>query len=143
MDPTKDTSERIIAIDYGEKRIGIAVSDPLKMFPIPLATISNDKFFEKNFKDILNNYNVIKIIIGYPLKEDGSESNLSKTVEKFKDRISMKYKIETELVDERYSSALAWEQILESVPSKKKRRDKSLVDMNAAAIILEDYLKER
>lgn len=142
MDPLKDTSERIMAIDYGEKRIGIAVSDPLKMFPIPLTTISNDKHFWENFSELLNKYNVIKLIIGYPLREDGSESKLSKTIEKFKDQISKKYKIETELVDERYSSAMAWEQILESVPSKKKRRDKSLIDKNAAAVILSDYLNK-
>ena len=142
MNLIQDKTERIIAIDYGEKRTGIAISDPLKLFPIPLVTFNNDKNFFKNFSELLKKYNVIKIIIGYPLREDGTEIPLTKKIKNFKERITKEFNIETEFVDERYSSSIAWEQILASVPSKKKRRDKTLVDRNAAAVILAEYLNK-
>ncbi len=141
MDLLKDNSERILAIDFGEKRIGIAISDPLKMFAIPLTTINNDKNFWYKFTELYDEYNVVKIILGYPLEEDGSKSFVTKKVDNFNKELKKKFPVEVELVDERYSSAIAWEQIVESVPSKKKRRDKSLIDRNAAAVILNDYLK--
>jgi putative pre-16S rRNA nuclease len=141
MDLLKDNSERVLAIDYGEKRIGIAITDPLKMFSIPLATYKNDSKFWSEFEILLNKFNIVLVVIGYPLKEDGSKSKITLLVEKFVKEFKNKFKIDVELVDERYSSAIAWEHIIEAVPSKKKRRNKSLIDMNAAAVILDDYLK--
>ncbi|PID59827.1 MAG: Holliday junction resolvase RuvX [Ignavibacteriae bacterium] len=141
MNYIKDESERILGIDYGKKRIGIAISDPLKMFAIPKVTIKNDLNFENNLRKIFEEFNIVKIIIGYPLKENGEKYPLTEEVEKFAERIKKIFKTEIELVDERYSSAIAWEQIIKGVPSKKKRQDKSLIDMNAAAVILDDYLK--
>ena len=141
MDIVKDRSERILGIDFGEKRIGIAISDPLRIFPIPITTIDNDHNLWKRIKEIFSEYNVVKVVIGYPLKEDGSKSKISLDVEKFAEQVRKKFNKITELVDERYSSAIAMEHILESVPKKKKRQNKSLVDMNAAAVILGDYLK--
>jgi putative pre-16S rRNA nuclease len=141
MDLLKDTSERVLAIDYGEKRIGIAITDPLQMFSIPLTTFKNDSNFWSEFEKLLNKYNIVLIVLGYPLKEDGSKSKITLIVEKFVKELKNKFKIDVELVDERYSSTIAWEHIIEAVPSKKKRRNKSLIDMNAAAVILDDYLK--
>ncbi|MCB0751408.1 MAG: Holliday junction resolvase RuvX, partial [Ignavibacteriae bacterium] len=65
---------------------------------------------------------------------------LTDKVEEFKTKLEKQFKIEVIYVDERYSSSIAWEQIKVSVKSKKKRRDKSLIDKNAAAVILEDFL---
>ena len=140
MDLLTDNSERILAIDYGEKRIGIAISDPLKIFAIPLTTISNDKNFWNNFLKIFEKYNITEIILGYPLKEDGTKSSITLKVEEFENKLKNKIKLPIKLVDERYSSSIAAEQIIESVKSKKKRRDKSLIDKNAAAVILSDFL---
>ncbi len=134
--------ERILAIDYGTKRIGLAVTDPLKMFAIPFDTIPNDKHTLDKLKQIISEKNVVKIILGNPVKENGEDSTISKDVRKFKSELEKKIDLAIELVDERYSSDIASKRILESVPSKKKRRNKSLVDKNAAAVILEDYLKE-
>lgn len=134
--------ERILAIDYGTKRIGLAVTDPLKMFAIPFDTIPNDKHTLDKLKQIISEKNVVKIILGNPVKENGEDSTISKDVRKFKSELEKKIDLAIELVDERYSSDIAAKRILESVPSKKKRRNKSLVDKNAAAVILEDYLKE-
>jgi putative Holliday junction resolvase len=80
------------------------------------------------------------LIIGYPLKENGDESVTSREVLKFKEELEKKSQLPMVLIDERYSSEIARQRIITSVPSKKKRRDKSLLDKNAAAVILEDYL---
>ena len=141
MDLLKDNSERILGIDYGEKRVGIAITDPLRMFAIPLITIENNQKFWDELKKVFQEYNIIQIVLGYPLKEDGSKSKITLLIEEFAEKLKNKYKISIELIDERYSSAIAWEQIVEGVPSRKKRRDKSLIDRNAAAVILNDYLK--
>jgi len=134
---------RILSIDYGEKRIGIAITDPLRIFAYPLKTIKNDKGKWSEFNQLFGEFVIEKVVLGYPLKEDGTKSASTLIVEKFKEEFEKKYSLTLELVDERYSSEIAKQKILESVPSRKKRRNKSLVDMNAAAIILEDYLKER
>jgi len=132
---------RILAIDYGEKRIGIAITDPLNLFAYPLTTINNDSGFMNNLKALLDQYKVVKILIGNPVKEDGSEARIFNQIINLKNEIETKFNIPIEIVDERYSSEIARQRIIESVKSKKKRRDKSLVDKNAAAVILEDYLR--
>lgn len=132
---------RILAIDFGEKRIGIAITDPLNLFAYPLITINNDSGFMKNLKALLDQYKVVKILIGNPVKEDGGEARIFDQIINLKNEIETKFNIPIEIVDERYSSEIARQRIIESVKSKKKRRDKSLVDKNAAAVILEDYLR--
>ena len=132
--------QRILAIDFGEKRIGFAITDPLNMFGYPLVTVSNDNKFWNELSRVISEYKVVKIILGYPLKESGSESTSSKAVLKFKQELEKRITLPIELVDERYSSSIARDRIIQSVSSKKKRRDKSLLDKNAAAVMLEDYL---
>ncbi|KAF0151478.1 MAG: Holliday junction resolvase-like protein [Ignavibacteria bacterium] len=133
--------ERTIAIDFGAKRIGIAVTDPLNMFAYPLTTLLNDTKFIDNLKKILSQYSVVRIVVGMPYKESGEESATGKAVLEFVEMLRSKTSQEIILADERYSSAIALQRIIESVPSKKKRRDKSLIDKNAAAVLLEDYLR--
>ncbi len=137
----KDDTERILAIDYGEKRIGIAITDPLKMFSIPLTTLNNNSKLWTEIEKIFNQYNIKKIVLGYPVNEDGSKTRVTEEVEKFSSKLKVKFNKEIIFIDERYSSSIAWEHIKEGVTSKKKRRNKALVDMNAAAVILEDFLK--
>ncbi len=131
---------RILAIDYGKKRIGIAVSDPLNMFPIPLVTLSNNSRFFDELKRIIEEKEISKIVLGFPVKEDGSKALLSDEVMKLKKSLEEKFNVEVILFDERYSSSIAWERIVETVSSRKKRRDKGRIDREAAAVILEDYL---
>ncbi|MBN1301371.1 MAG: Holliday junction resolvase RuvX [Melioribacteraceae bacterium] len=133
--------KRILGLDYGKKRIGIAVTDPLRIFAYPLETLSNDSNFWSNFDKIINQFDIEKIVVGYPVKEDGSKTDVTGAVEKFAGELNKKYKYEIVYVDERYSSAIAKERVISSVVSKKKRRNKGLLDKNAAAVILEDYLK--
>lgn len=131
---------RIIAIDYGIKRIGLALSDPLKVFAYPYKTLNNDDNFWKELLSILNIESVEKIILGYPLKESGEKSSSTKMVEEFHTLLQKKTSLPVILIDEIYSSSLAKDKILESVNKKMKRREKGLVDRNAAAIILQEYL---
>ena len=134
---------RILALDFGEKRIGVAISDPLNIFAYPLVTLQNDSKIWDGLKNILTENKIEKVIIGYPFKESGAVSKISDLVLKFQSEIEKRFSIQTELVDERYSSSIAQQRIVQSIPSKKKRRDKSLIDKNAAAVFLEDYLNKK
>lgn len=131
---------RIMGLDYGRKRLGIAISDPLKTFAYSFTTIYNDKnkFFE--LKKIINEKFIIKIILGIPNETKTSESSVVQEIKKFKSELEIKFKISVLLWDETYTSVIAKQQIIQSVKGKMKRRDKSLLDMNAAAIILQEYL---
>ena len=133
---------RILAIDYGAKRIGLALCDPLKTFVYPYLTISNDDSLYSALKKIVEEQEVEKIILGNPLREDGKISRLSEKILKFKVALEKLLKLEIILVDESYSSAMAQERILLTTPKKSKRREKGLIDRNAAAIILQEYLTE-
>ncbi len=132
--------KRLLGIDYGSKRVGIAITDPLRIFAYGLTTIQNDSKFWDNLNKLFTEYEVELIVLGYPLKESGERSSSTDLIEKFQAELEEKIRIPIELVDERYSSSIAEQQILESVTSKKKRRNKGLVDKNAAAIILQDYM---
>ncbi len=131
---------RILGIDYGLKRTGLALSDPLKIFAYPFKTLINDKNFWNELKKVMEEKNIEKIILGFPLNEGGSKSHITDQVKKFAKELGSKFKREIILWDERYTSVMAREKILESVTKKSKRRDKGLLDQNSAAIILQEYL---
>ncbi|MHB1686176.1 MAG: Holliday junction resolvase RuvX [Ignavibacteriaceae bacterium] len=138
----ENSYHRIMAIDYGAKRIGLALTDPLLTFAYPFKTLLNDKNFWKEIISISEKKNVSKIILGLPLKENGEEYELTATVLKFKTELEKKLSIEVLTRDERYTSSIAQSIITATVSKKSKRKDKSLVDQSAAAIILQDYLNE-
>ena len=141
MSPREES--RIIAIDYGLKRVGLAITDPLNIFAYPLVTLQNDQNFWNEFKKIFNEYDIGAIILGFPLKESGEKTHVTDQIVDFRKELEAKFKIPVNFVDERYSSEIAKKRVLESVPSKKKRRNKALLDKNAAAVLLEDYLSEK
>ncbi|HKI77178.1 MAG TPA: Holliday junction resolvase RuvX [Ignavibacteriaceae bacterium] len=138
----KDNINRIAALDYGEKRIGIALCDPLFTFAYPFKTILNNSLFLSKFDKIHSEQNISRIILGFPIKEDGRTSLISEKIIKFKKQLEKRYKTEVILWDERYTSSIASDRIMEFVSKKKKRREKGLIDRNAAAIILQEYLNE-
>lgn len=131
---------RVMGIDYGRKRIGIALSDPLKTFAYSHAMVPNDENKFLLLDKIIKEKSVIKIILGIPNEERISKNSIIDDVKKFKDELISKFKLEVLLWDETYTSVIAEKKMIESVSSKKKRRDKSLIDMNSAAIILQEYL---
>jgi putative pre-16S rRNA nuclease len=130
--------ERVLGIDYGEKRIGLALSDPLLTFAYSFETILNNKDLWKVLKDIIDNKKVVRVVLGFPNKERNKE--LAEKISKFKNEIERRFKLEVITWDEEYTSVIAQERIIQSVVKKKKRRDKGLLDRNSAAIILQEYL---
>jgi putative Holliday junction resolvase len=131
---------RILGIDFGLKRIGLALSDPLLIFSYPFKTIKNDNSLWKNLELILKEKNVKKIILGYPLKEDRTKTDVTEEVLKFKKSLSGRFNGEVILWDESYTSEMAKQIVIKSVTKKSKRREKGLIDQNSAAIILQEYL---
>ena len=129
-----------MGIDYGEKRIGIALSDPLSIFAYSFNTLNNDDSFMKNLTNIIVEKNVTKIILGLPSSEFKSSAELSTNVQKLKSEIESKLKLEVILWDEEFSSVIAKEKVIESVTKKSKRKNKGLLDQQSAAIILQEYL---
>lgn len=134
---------RIMALDYGAKRIGVALSDPLFTFAYPHITIKNDSKIWSELDKLVSDKSVAKIILGYPLREDGKPPSLSDKISRFKAELEKRYKIEVILWDERYTSSIATEMMILSTTKKSKRRDKGIIDRNAAAIVLQEYLNER
>jgi len=132
---------RLLAIDYGKKRTGIAVSDSQKLIANGLTTVPTSELY--NFLDeYLTKEDVELIIVGYALQTNGEESENMKRVTPFVNRLKKLYKtIPIELYDERFTSVLAHQIIHKSGIHKKKREtNKGLVDKISATILLEDYM---
>lgn len=133
-------SGRIMAIDYGTKRTGIAVTDPLRIIPTALDTIDTNKLM-----DFLDGYFsrefVSLIVVGLPLHNDGTPTRLEEDIRGFLRSVQKKYpSLTVERVDEAFSSAKAQQIILQSGARRKKRQDKSLVDKVSAAVILHEFM---
>ncbi|MGB5848286.1 MAG: Holliday junction resolvase RuvX [Ignavibacteriaceae bacterium] len=130
--------QRILSIDYGKKRIGLALSDPLFTFAYSFKTLINDKNLWKNIAEIIKEKKVAKVILGLP--NEIKNKSLANIISNFKKEIEKRFKLEVITWDEEYTSAIAQERIIESVTKKNKRRDKGLIDRNSAAVILQEYL---
>jgi len=128
----------LMGIDFGEKRIGLALSDPLLTFAYSLDTYRNDKNFWNKFEDIVKQNEVRKIIIGMPNQDRNKD--LVNSIKSFIKKIEEKFHLEVITWNEEFTSVIAQQMIIESVLKKKKRRDKGLIDKFAAAVILQEYL---
>ena len=130
-----------MSIDYGEKRIGIAISDPLKLFANPLQTIQNNS--EKNalllISGIIKQYDVEKVIVGLPLNLEGMDTKKTLQVRKFFDKLSKRIEIPSVLYDERYSTSDAREYLAEKGLSIMQSR--KIIDQIAAAVILRNFIE--
>ena len=132
-----------MGIDYGEKRIGIALSDPLLTFAYPFTTLQNDPELPTKLSKIIIEKKIKKIILGLPSDRFISSNQLAEKVKKLKIELETKNKIEVVLWDEEYSSVIAKEKIFESVSKKSKRKKKELLDQHSAAIILQEFLDSK
>jgi len=132
---------RILAIDYGEVRMGLAISDPLRIFAFPLTVIDLKKNvdFIKTIQDIIKEKEVKRIIIGYPLKMDGSEGIQTEKVKGFVEELKGKINIDIEMVDERLTTTVAQRALTDIGIGQKKQR--GIIDKIAAAKLLETYLE--
>ena len=130
-------SKRIMAVDYGDVRVGIAMSDPSLTLASPLITLKNDNNLIDSIIELTQEYDVEKIIVGYPLNLKGQEGFSSEKVDKFIRNLSFAG-LQTERWDERFSSVAAVNLLHEA--GIKFKKDKGRVDRSAAAIILQNYL---
>lgn len=134
---------RILAIDYGQKRTGIAATDTLQMIANGLATIET-KELEKFILDYVAKEDVSVIVVGKPTQMNGENSENMKRIEPFFNRLKKLFPDkEITYYDERFTSVLAHQAMLQSGIGKKARQDKALVDKISATIILEDYLQSK
>ena len=132
---------RLLAIDYGKKRTGIAVTDILQIIANGLCTVETPKLLDF-LSDYLSKESVERIIVGQPKQTNGEDSENMKRITPFVNRLRKLYpSIPIVFYDERFTSVLAHQAILESGIGKKERREnKGLVDKISATIILEDYM---
>ncbi len=131
---------RILAIDYGTRRTGIAVSDPLRIIATALETVET-RSLERFLADYFSREEVDTIVVGYPRQMDGSPSETMRYVEPLMGRLRHTYPDKRVVgYDERFTSVLAQRAIRQSGIGKMARRDKALVDKVSAAIILQDYM---
>lgn len=132
---------RIICIDYGLKRTGIAVTDPLQIIATGLTTI-HPKELIPFLKDYFSREQVELILIGWPTNWDDSATHATPLVEKFIKELQKNFPaIPVKKVDERYTSKMAKDAMLEMGLKKMQRRNKALVDEIAATIMLQEYMR--
>ena len=131
---------RILCIDYGGKRTGIAVTDPLQIIATALQTVETHLLFVF-LKNYLKQEEVERILIGHPLNLDDSTTHATPLVEAAIKRLHKEFpQLPIERVDERFTSKLAGRAMLEMGMKKKQRREKGQIDQIAAAIMLQEYL---
>lgn len=132
---------RILALDYGKKRTGIAVSDPLKIIARGLETVDTKELIGY-LKAYMKEEEVEKIIIGYPLNFDDTPTDATPLVDKFIGKYKNVFpELEIEKVDERMTSSMASKAMVEMGMKKKDRRKKEMIDTIAATIMLQEYLE--
>ena len=131
---------RLLAIDYGQKRTGIAVTDPLRITATPLCTVPTNELITW-LQDYLRREQVDEVIIGHPTQLNGQESDSMRYITPFMGLFRKTFtNIPLVQYDERFTSTLAHQAMLAGGMKKKDRQDKAVVDKLAACIILEDYL---
>ena len=131
-----------MAIDYGTKRIGIAVTDPLKMIANGLATVNSVEIM-KFLKDYVQKEEVECIVVGQPFNLDNSASEMENNIQAFLVNLKTEFPImKIDRIDERFTSKIANRAIIDAGIKKMDRRDKALADKVSATIILQSYLEK-
>lgn len=130
---------RLLGVDHGDRRIGLALSDPIPMIASPLKTltVNNTQEAIDAILEIVKEYNVVLVIVGLPIGMKGQETAQTKHVKKFANDL-IKNGIKVALQDERLTSVSAKRSIIEQ--QKKTNKNKGLVDQIAAAILLQQYI---
>ena len=132
--------DRIIGIDYGRKRTGVAVSDPLGIFASALDTVQSAKIIDY-LKTFSQKENISKFVVGYPVNMDNKPSEAAKDVDIFLKQLAKAFPgVPVVKEDERFTSVLAHRAMIDGGMKYKDRKDKSSVDKISAAIILQSYM---
>lgn len=134
---------RLLGIDYGRKRIGLAVTDPLKIIATPLTTLNHAEF-EIFIKNYVQSEDVEAFIIGNPVKLDNTAGETAHLMETFIRHLGKLYPdIPLYRVDERYTSVIAHQAIIDCNVKKNVRQDKKLVDKISATLILQSFMRQK
>ncbi len=131
------TAGRVLALDAGSTRIGVAVSDPRRVVATPLAVIAADRL-EAELRSLIDEYQPVTIVVGLPIGLSGTEGSAAARARAFATRVGELSGIPVELVDERFTTVTAEAALLEGGVRRRDRRQK--VDKVAAAVILRQYL---
>lgn len=132
---------RILAIDYGQKRVGVAVTDPLKIIANGLDTVKAEDIFTF-LENYLSTYEVEKIVVGYPKTLKNEPAEAVRFINPFVKKLTKKYpQLNIELFDERFTSKMAVRAMIEGGMKKKQRQNKAMIDKVSATIILQSYLQ--
>lgn len=137
---------RILGIDYGERRIGLALSDPLAMIAQPLPTITRRRGKRPPYAEIervVAASDVTELVVGLPLTSEGDESEWTAEVRAFADKLAQRTGLPVHFIDERMTSARAQRTIRASGLSRSQRQEKERVDAAAAMLILQAHLDAR
>ena len=135
--------DRLIGIDYGRKRVGVAASDPLGIFASPIETVASANIIDY-LKKYAENETIVRFVVGYPINMNGKPSEAATDVEAFLKNLRRNFpEIPVELEDERFTSVLAHRAMIDGGMKYKDRRDKKSVDKISAAIILQSYLDKK
>jgi len=134
---------RILALDYGEKRTGIAVTDELQIIASGLTTVDTKKIFSF-LMDYLKKEKVELFIVGEPKQMNNMDSESAKFINPFVEKLGLTFpKIPIKRIDERFTSKMAFQTMIDSGLKKKQRQNKALVDEISATIILQSYLHNK
>ena len=134
---------RILAIDFGEKRTGIAVSDPLQMIANGLTTVDTTRL-EQFLIDYVAKESVERFVIGFPTTLRNEPAVVTAQITPFVEKLKQRFpSIPVELVDERFTSKMAFQTMIDGGLKKKARQNKGLIDQISATIILQTYLESR
>ena len=135
--------DRMIGIDYGRARVGVAMSDPLGIFASPLETVVSAKIIDY-LQKLTTSENVVCFVVGYPTNLDGRPAEAAADVDVFLKRLAKRFPaIPVVLEDERFTSVLAHRAMIDGGMKKSDRRKKESVDKISAAIILQSYLDKK
>ena len=134
--------KRILAIDYGLKRVGLAATDPMQIIANGMETVATSEVFDF-LKKYISEHPVARFVVGYPRQMDGSDSQIMPQIKKFTEKLRKTFpEIEIAFYDERFTSVLAHKAMLAGGLHKKDRQNKALADKISATIILQDYLEQ-
>ena len=134
---------KYVGLDYGLRRSGVSISDNNKTISFPLDTLKTNRLLAY-LKELSNNENIEKIIIGKPLKLNNKSHNLEKYILEFIDSLKLNLpNICIERVDERFTSKISKKIVLASGLNRERRKDKSIIDKISASLILESYLNQK
>jgi len=138
-----NTVGRILAIDYGKKRVGIAVTDPLQIIANRLTTVPTHEIWVF-LKDYFSKENVERVIVGYPVQMNNQPSEAVKYINPFLRKFQKDYPdMALEQVDERFTSKMAFQTMIDAGLKKKDRQNKETIDGVSATIILQSYLERQ